>query len=101
MFLLPAIIKKIGSKTTKKSWKHHFPHHKTMGVFLHSNADYSILCGTIWSKFELLLYITHVLDTYKFKMDWINTKGEKMETPIFQTLKGSLLCGPWSDLAEF
>ena len=36
-------------------------------------------------------------DTYKFKMDWINTKREKMETSIFQTLKGSYLCGPWSD----
>ena len=34
MFLLPESIKKSGSKTTKKSWKHHFPHHKTMGVFL-------------------------------------------------------------------
>ena len=24
-----------------------------------------------------------------------------MDTSIFQTLKGSLLCGSWSDLAEF
>ena len=31
----------------------------------------------------------HVLDTYKFKMDWINTKREKMETSIFHTLKGN------------
>ena len=87
MFLLPEAesIKMIGLKTTKKRWKHHFPHHKTMGVFL----DIQVLCGTIWSKFELLLDIMHVLDTYKFKMDWINTKREKMETTIFQTLKGS------------
>ena len=34
MLLLPESIEKIGSKTTKISWKHHFPHHKTMGVFL-------------------------------------------------------------------
>ena len=34
MFLLPENINKIGSKTTNKKWKHHFPHHKTMGVFL-------------------------------------------------------------------
>ena len=34
MFLLPESIKKIGSKTTEKRWKHYFPHHKTMGVFL-------------------------------------------------------------------
>ena len=26
---------------------------------------------------------------------------KKMETAIFQTLKGSELCGPWSDLAKF
>ena len=25
---------------------------------------------------------------------------KKMETSIFQTLKGSLLCGPWSDLSN-
>ena len=94
MFLLPESIKKIGSKTTKKSWKHHFAHHKTMGVFLdiqvrYSSANYSILCGTIWSKLELLLDIMHVIDTDKFKMDWTNTKQEKMETSIFQTLKDS------------
>ena len=34
MFLLPESIKKIGSKTTKKIWKHQFRHHKTMGVIL-------------------------------------------------------------------
>ena len=34
MFLLPESINKIGSKATKKRWKHLFPHHKTMGVFL-------------------------------------------------------------------
>ena len=32
MFLLPESIKKTGSKATKKRWKHHFPHHKTMSV---------------------------------------------------------------------
>ena len=83
MFLLPESIKKTGSKTTKKRWKHHFPHHMTMGVFLYIQLQitpyYVVL---IWSKFELLLDIMHVLDTYKFKIDWINTKREKMETSI-------------------
>ena len=55
----------------------------------HSSANYSILCGTIWSKFELLLDIMHVLDTYKFKMDWIYTKREKMETSIFRRLRAA------------
>ena len=61
MFLLSESIKKIGSKTTKKRWKQHFPHHKTGRIFRHSSANYSILSGTIWSKFELLLDIMHVL----------------------------------------
>ena len=91
MFLLPESIKKIGSKTTKKCWKHHFPHHKTMGVFFDIQEQitpyYVVLSGR--KKFELLLDIMHVLDTYKFKMDWINTKRENMETSIIQTLKDS------------
>ena len=33
MSLLPASIKKIGSKATEKRWRHHFPHYKSMGVF--------------------------------------------------------------------
>ena len=88
MFILPESIKKIGMKTTKKSWKHHFPHYKSMGgIFRHSSANYSILCGTFWSKFELLLDIMHVLDTYKFIINWINTKREKLETSIFRRLR--------------
>ena len=79
MFLLPESIKKIGSKTTKKSWKHHYPHHETMGVFKTFNRKllHILLCGTIWSKFELLLDIMLDLVTYKFKTDWINTKRDK------------------------
>ena len=34
VFLLPASIDMIGSETIKKSWKHHFPYYKSMGVFL-------------------------------------------------------------------
>ena len=33
MSLLPASIKKIGSKATEKRWRHHFPHYKSMGDF--------------------------------------------------------------------
>ena len=84
MFLLPESIKNIGMKTTKKSWN--FPHYKSVGVFLDIQMQitpyYVVLSGG-------LLDIMHVLDTYKFKMDWINTKQEKLETSIFQMLKGS------------
>ena len=33
MSSLPASIKRIGSKTTKKRWRHRFPHYKSMGAF--------------------------------------------------------------------
>ena len=33
MSSLPASLKRIGSKTTKKMWRHHFPHYKSMGAF--------------------------------------------------------------------
>ena len=32
MSLLPASIKRIGSKTSEKRWRHHFPHYKSMGL---------------------------------------------------------------------
>ena len=77
MFLPPESIKKIGMKTTKKIWKHPFPHYKSMGVFLDIKGQRLLyLCGPILSKFELILDIIHVLNTYKFKMDWINTKQD-------------------------
>ena len=31
----------------------------------------------------------HVLDTYKLKMDWINTKREKMETSTFRRFRAA------------
>ena len=34
MSSLPASIKRIKSKATVKWWRHHFPHHKSMGAFL-------------------------------------------------------------------
>ena len=33
MSLLPASVKRIRSKATKKRWRHHFPHYKSMGAF--------------------------------------------------------------------
>ena len=31
----------------------------------------------------------HVLDTYKFKMDWINTKQEKWKHQFFRSLRAA------------
>ena len=47
-------------------------------------ADNSIVSGLIWPKFELLLDILYVLDTYKFKMDRINSNREKVGTSFFR-----------------
>ena len=77
---------KIGSKTTKKKWRHHFPHYKhykSMGVFFRcSRADNFVVCGPIWPKFKSVQDNTHVLVTYKFKMDRINSNREKGVTSI-------------------
>ena len=75
---------KIGSKTTKKKWRHHFPHYKSMGVFFRcSRADNSVVAGPIWPKFELVQDNMHVVVTYKFKIYRINSNREKRVTSIF------------------
>ena len=66
--------------------------YRTIGPLVrHSSANYTILCGTVWSKFEHLLDIMHVLNTYKFKMDWVtvmilsfrtNRSGQTVQTQI-------------------
>ena len=53
-------------------------------LFRCSRADYSILCGPIWSKFQLILDIMHVLDTYKFKIDQMKSKREKRQLNFFR-----------------
>ena len=61
-----------------------------MGVyFRRSRADHSILYGQIWSKFELLQDIMHVLHIYKFKMDQINSNREKVATSIFKRTRAA------------
>ena len=78
------VSKGLDGKKNKKRWKHLLPHYKSMGVFFRrSRADNSKLCGQMWSKFELLLDIMHVLYTYKFKMNQINSNREKVATSIF------------------
>ena len=71
-------------KTTEKKWKHHFPHYKSMGVFLRcSRAANSVVGGPIWPKFELIHNIMHVLANSKFEKDRININGDYVMTSIF------------------
>ena len=44
MSSLPASIKRIGSKATKKRWRHHFPHY-SMGAFCcHGHHSFDPIC---------------------------------------------------------
>ena len=67
MSSLPASIKRIGSKTTEKRWRHRFPHYKSMGAFCcHGNQSFDpifpkTLCGL--SPIPVMLHI-------KFDQDW-------------------------------
>ena len=71
-------------KTTEKKWKHHFPHYKSMRVFLRrSRAANFVVGGPIWPKFELIHNIMHVLVTSKFGKDRININGDYVMTSIF------------------
>ena len=45
MSSLPASIKRTGSKTTKKRWRHHFHHYKSTGAFCcHGNHSFDPIC---------------------------------------------------------
>ena len=100
MSSLPASMKKIRSKMKALEWTQHFPHYNSMVAMETS--------GCIWPNFELIQALIHVLITCKYEKNPIKNSGENvMIFPIislwgfFQTLKGSLLRSPWSDLAEF
>ena len=62
---------------TEKRWRHHFPHSKSMGML---KAYNSVVSGSIWQKFELVLDFMHVLVTCKYKTYQITINREKVET---------------------
>ena len=67
MSSLPANIKRIGSKTTEKRWRHHFPHYKSMGAFCcHGNQSFDPICP----KTSCSLSPTPVMLHIKFHQDW-------------------------------
>ena len=56
-----------------------------MGIFFRrSRAANSVVSGPIWSKFELIQDIMHVLITCKFEKDRINSNGEKVWRRFFR-----------------
>ena len=59
-----------------------------------------MVSGPIWPKFKLLLDLMHVLDTYKFKIEVINSNREKVATLFFRCSRttNSVVCGQiWPD----
>ena len=67
------ISKGSNQKQQRKSGNTIFPIIRSIGVFLkRSRAANSIVGGPIWSKFELIHNIMHVLVTSNFEKDWIN-----------------------------
>ena len=62
MSLLPASIKRIGSKATEKRWRHHFLHYKSMGAFCcHGHQSFDPICLKTLCSFSptpVMLHIT-------------------------------------------
>ena len=52
MSSLPASIKRIGSKSTDKRWRHRFPNYKSMGAFCcHGNQSFDPICPKPYAAF--------------------------------------------------
>ena len=67
MSSLPASMKRIGSKTTEKRWRHRFPHYKSMGAFCcHGNQSFD----PIFPQTLCTLSSTPVMLHIKFDQDW-------------------------------
>ena len=67
MSSLPASMKRIGSKTTEKRWRHRFPHYKSMEAFCcHENQSFD----PIFPKTLCTLSPTPVMLYIKFDQDW-------------------------------
>ena len=67
MSSLPASIKRIGSKTTEKRWRHPFPHYKSMGAFCcHGNQSFDPICPKTLCSLSPTPVMLHI----KFDQDW-------------------------------
>ena len=66
MFSLPASIKRIGSKTTEKRWRYHFPHYNSMGAFCcHGNQNFDPICPKTLCSLSPTTLMLHI----KFDQD--------------------------------
>ena len=104
MSSLPASIKRIGSKTTQKRWRHHFPHYKSMGAFCcHGNQSFDPICPKTLCSLSPAPVMLHI----KFDQDWStgfrDIQVQKCEIFITQgqvTSKWVVWFGPKSNSTE-
>ena len=60
-------LKRIGSKTTEKRWRHCFPHYKSMGAFCcHGNQSFDPICPKTLCSLSPSPVMLHI----KFDQDW-------------------------------
>ena len=73
MSSLPASIKRIGSKTTQKRWRYHFPYYKSMGAFCcHGNQSFDLICPK--TLFSLFPYPSDATDKIWSRLaNWLQT----------------------------
>ena len=69
MSSLSASIKRIGSKTTKKRWRHRFPHYKPMGAFCcYGNQSFDPICPKTLCILSPTPVMLHIISD----QDWPN-----------------------------
>ena len=101
---LPASIKRIGSKTTEKRWRHRFPHYKSMGAFCcHGNQSFDPICPKTLCSLSPTPAMLHI----KFDQDWStgfrDIQVQKCEIFVTQgqvTPKWVVWLGPKSNSTE-
>ena len=67
MSSLPASIKRVGTKTTEKRWRHRFPHYKSMGALCcHGKQSFDPICPKTLCSLSPTPVMLHI----KFDQDW-------------------------------
>ena len=97
MSSLPASIKRIGSKTTKKRWRHHFLHYKSMGAFCcHGNQFWSNLPQNLMQPFPYPNDATHKI--WSRLVNWLQ-RYSSSKVWNFRHSRASNSKNEWSDSA--
>ena len=104
MSWLPASIKRIGSKTTEKRWRHHFPHYKSMGTFCcHGNQSFYPNCPKTLCSLSLTLMMLHIKYDQDLPTGFRDIQVQKCEIFVTQGLvtpKWVVWFGPNSNSTE-